>query len=191
MSIENEALVIQQAKQGDAKALEALVEEYAPVIFKFSWNVCHNQDRAEHTTQETLVSVLRKLEQFDGRSKFSTWLYTIVSNHCMMLARSEKSDRYVSLDNDESSVAETAIAQWGDDPLSILERDDARAHIDAAIDKLSPDYRMVFILRDIQELSTEEVAQITGLTIAAVKSRLHRARAFLRNTLTPLFSEPS
>ncbi len=189
MSIDNEADIIELAKQGDTKALETLVEEYAPVVFKFAWNVCRDQDRAEHTTQETLLSVLRKLDQFDNRSKFSTWLYTIVSNHCLMLARSSKSDRMVSIDNEESPVAEAAVAEWGSDPHALLEREDTRAHIDAAIAKLPPDYRLVFVLRDIQELSTEEVAGVTGLTIAAVKSRLHRARAFLRNELTPLFSE--
>jgi RNA polymerase sigma-70 factor (ECF subfamily) len=191
MSIENEAQVIEKAKQGDENALKTLVDEYAPVIFKFAWNVCRDQDRAENTTQETLLSVLRKLDQFDNRSKFSTWLYTIVSNHCMMAARSAKADRYVSLDNDESPIPELATTHWSDDPLSKLERKDTRAHIDEAIAKLSPDYRLIFILRDIQELPTEEVAQITGLSVAAVKSRLHRARAFLRDALTPLFSEQS
>jgi RNA polymerase sigma-70 factor (ECF subfamily) len=189
MSIDNEAQIIEKAIRGDGKALETLVDEYAPMIYKFAYSVCRNQDKAEHTTQETFLSMIRKLEQFDGRSKLSTWLYTIVSNHCMMLARSNKSDRQVSLDSDDFTLTESAVAQWSDNPLELLERGDTRAHIDDAIAKLPAEYRIVFILRDIQELSTEEVAAVTGLSIPAVKSRLHRARAFLRTALTPLFSE--
>lgn len=189
MTSEHESEIIERAKQGDQNAIRSLIDTYAPVIFRFSFNVCRNQDRAEHTTQETFVSVLRKLDQFDNRSKFTTWLYTIVSNHCLMLARSNKSDRFVSIDDEESPIAEAALGTTSSDPHDELERSDLRERLDAAIERLAPDYRMIFVLRDMEGLSTEEVAEVTGLTIAAVKSRLHRARSFLRNELSPLFSE--
>jgi RNA polymerase sigma-70 factor (ECF subfamily) len=189
MSIEEEVQVIERAKEGDEEAIKTLVDEYAPVIFRFSYNICRDQDRAEHATQETFLSILKKLKQFDNRSKFSTWLYTIVSNHCLMLARSDKSRRHVSLDDEESPVPEIAVDHWTNDPGLEVERSDIREHLDAAIDKLSPEYKVVFILRDIEGLSTEEVSNITNLSIPAVKSRLHRARAFLRNELEPIFSE--
>ncbi len=189
MSIENEAQVIEQAKQGDKKALKILVDEYAPVIFRFSYNICRNKDRAEHTTQETFLSVLKKLHQFDNRSKFSTWLYTIVSNHCLMLARSEKSKRHVSLDDDDSSIPEVAVEHWDHDPHIYVERSDLRVHLDAAINTLSPDYKIVFILRDIEGLSTEEVSNITNLSVPAVKSRLHRARLSLKSELENIVRE--
>lgn len=189
MTSEHESEIIERAKQGDQEAIRTLIDTYAPVIFRFSFNVCRNQDRAENTTQETFVSVLRKLDQFDNRSKFTTWLYTIVSNHCLMLARSNKSDRFVSIDDEESPIAEAALGTTATDPHDELERSDLRARLDEAIERLAPDYRMIFVLRDMEGLSTEEVAEVTGLTIAAVKSRLHRARSFLRNELSPLFSE--
>jgi RNA polymerase sigma-70 factor (ECF subfamily) len=189
MSTEEETQIIEQAKKGDAHAIRKLVDEYAPVIFRFSYSICRNQDRAEHATQETFLSILKKLDQFDNRSKFSTWLYTIVSNHCLMLARSEKTRRTVSLDDEESAVPEIPVEHWEHDPGAAVESADLKQHLDAAIDKLAPEYKVVFVLRDIEGLSTEEVAGITNLSVPAVKSRLHRARAFLRNELTPIFSE--
>lgn len=189
MSTEEETQIIEQAKKGDAHAIRKLVDEYAPVIFRFSYSICRNQDRAEHATQETFLSILKKLDQFDNRSKFSTWLYTIVSNHCLMLARSEKTRRTVSLDDEESTIPEIPVEHWEHDPGAAVESADLKQHLDTAIDKLAPEYKVVFVLRDIEGLSTEEVAGITNLSVPAVKSRLHRARAFLRNELTPIFSE--
>lgn len=189
MSTEEETQIIEQAKKGDAHAIRKLVDEYAPVIFRFSYSICRNQDRAEHATQETFLSILKKLDQFDNRSKFSTWLYAIVSNHCLMLARSEKTRRTVPLDDEESTIPEIPVEHWEHDPGAAVESADLKQHLDAAIDKLAPEYKVVFVLRDIEGLSTEEVAGITNLSIPAVKSRLHRARAFLRNELTPIFSE--
>jgi RNA polymerase sigma-70 factor, ECF subfamily len=189
MSAEEEVQVIEQAKLGDPEAIRRLVDEYAPVIYRFSYNICRNQERAEHATQETFMSILNKLKQFDHRSKFSTWLYTIVSNHCLMLARSEKSRRYVSLDDEDTQFPEIAVDHWDYNPDLAVERADLRQHLDSAIAKLSPEYKVVFVLRDVEGLSTEEVARITGLSVAAVKSRLHRARAFLRAELAPVFNE--
>lgn len=166
-----------------------MIDTYAPVIYRFAFNVCRNQDRAEHTTQETFVSILRKLDQFDNRSKFTTWLYSIVSNHCLMLARSARSERFVSIDDEESPVAEIALGTTDSDPHEELERSDLKQHLDAAIEKLSPDHRMIFMLRDIEGLSTEEVSKVTGLSIPAVKSRLHRARSFLREQLSTILTE--
>lgn len=189
MSIEEETHIIEKAKQGDSQAIRKLVDEYAPVIFRFSYSICRNQDRAEHATQETFLSILKKLDQFDNRSKFSTWLYTIVSNHCLMLARSEKTRRTVSLDDEDNTIPEIPVEHWQNDPGAAVESADIKQHLDAAIDKLAPEYKVIFVLRDIEGLSTEEVSSITNLSIPAVKSRLHRARAFLRNELAPIFSE--
>jgi RNA polymerase sigma-70 factor, ECF subfamily len=189
MSIENETTIIEHAKSGDPHALKLLVDEYAPTIFRFAYNVCRNQDRAEHTTQETFVSLLSKLDQFDHKSKFSTWLYTIVSNHCLMLARSSKTRRTVPIGDEEGAIPEEALGAVDDDPLLSLERRDLRRHLDDAIQKLPEDYRVVFVLRDLEGLSTEEVAKVTNLSIAAVKSRLHRARASLRTQLSPILKE--
>lgn len=189
MSIENEQELIASAQNGDRKALEKLVDEFAPAVYKFAFHICRNQDKAENTTQETFLSVLKHLNQFDNRSKFTTWLYTIVSNHCLMMARSMKSNRFVSLDDDESGYTEDSFMFNDESPLDRTARLDIHSRLDNAIQKLSPEYRIVFALRDIEGLSTEEVGNITHLSIPAVKSRLHRARAFLRNELTPYIME--
>jgi RNA polymerase sigma-70 factor (ECF subfamily) len=106
-----------------------------------------------------------------------------------MLARSEKTRRYVSIDDDESSAPEIPVDHWEHNPEVSVERSDLKEHLDEAIDKLAPEYKVIFVLRDIEGLSTEEVSNITNLSIPAVKSRLHRARAFLRNELAPIFNE--
>ena len=154
-----------------------------------AFNECRHPDNAEHTTQETFVSLLRKLDQFDSRSKFSTWLYTIVSNHCLMLARSAKTDRYVSIDDGDEDTPDILIGASDDNPHNEVERRDIKTHLDRAIEKLAKEYKVVFVLRDMEGLSSEEVAEILHLSIPAVKSRLHRARSFLRKELTPLFAE--
>jgi RNA polymerase sigma-70 factor, ECF subfamily len=189
MSIENEEVVIQRAQEGDQDALRELVTGYSDVVFRFAFNVCRDKDKAENTTQETFLSVVKNLKQFNLQSKFSTWLYTIVSNNCFMLARKNKSSRFVSIDDEEATVPEAAYVELDASPAELVERSDTRGLIDEAIDKLAPDYRIVFMLRDVEGLSTQEVSKVTNLSVAAVKSRLHRARAFLRNQLTPIFHE--
>lgn len=189
MSIDNEQKIIELAQLGDSDAIRKLVEEYAPIIFRFSFHVCRNKERAENTTQETVLSILSKLDQFDRRSKFSTWIYRIVANHCLMEARRDKARRIVSIDDDE--VFFTGVRYEDGDPHVNLEKNELREYLDHAIQNLDPDYRVVFILRDIEQLSTKEVGRILGLSEAAVKSRLHRARKFLRDELSLVFKEKS
>lgn len=132
--------------------------------------------------QETFLSFVKNLHQFDNKSKLSTWLYTIVSNHCLMQARANK-HVYASLDDEEALIDENNIADWSVSPDKITENNEMKKMLDDAIEKLSPEYRVVFLLRDVEGLSTEETGKITNLSVSAVKSRLHRARAFLRNEL--------
>ncbi|MDH7516352.1 MAG: RNA polymerase sigma factor [Bacteroidota bacterium] len=185
----DEYTVIEMAKRGDPAAVKQLIDTYADTVYRFSYNVCRNADRAEHTTQETFLSILGKLGQYDHRSKLSTWIYSIVVNHCLMLARQGKMRRTRSLDENGFTLPEAEMPLSTDDPHSLTEQADTRRHLDAAISRLSPEYRMVFVLRDIDGLSAEEVAKIMGISVPAVKSRLHRARKFLREQLAPLFQE--
>ncbi|MAT38088.1 MAG: RNA polymerase subunit sigma-70 [Ectothiorhodospiraceae bacterium] len=185
----SEEEIIQRAQSGDKDALSKLVNEYSPMIYRFSYNVCRNDERAQNTTQETFLSMVKNIKQFNNKSKFSTWLYTIVSNHCFMLARKNKPGRFVSIDDDEHPVAENIYAESDATPDELLERTNVRELLQEAMDKLAPEYRIIFTLRDVEGLSTAEVAQITDLSVPAVKSRLHRARAFLREYLTPIFEE--
>jgi RNA polymerase sigma-70 factor, ECF subfamily len=183
----NESELILKAQEGDRNALASLVKNYEQTVYNFSFKICRNKDRAEHTMQETFMSMVKNLSQFSGKSKLSTWLYTIVSNNCLMLARSNKSKFHDSLDDDETLIDEKNIVDWKITPEKLTENNELKEVLDSAIQKLPPDYRIVFLLRDVEGLSTEEAGEVMNLSVPAVKSRLHRARAFLRNELNETF----
>jgi RNA polymerase sigma-70 factor (ECF subfamily) len=191
----DERSLIAKAKSGDERAFTALVNRYEDLVYSFSLKICRDQEKAEETLQDTFVNVFRKLRQFDGRSKFSTWLYRIVSNNCLMKQRRRKAEEVtVSIDEppgfhegDDSEVG-GALAQtipsWVDSPLDRMMTRELRVRLDEAIEKLPMDCRVVFVLRDIEGKSAEETARILRLSVPAVKSRLRRARVFLREQLT-------
>lgn len=181
--------LIKKAQTGDRQALAELVKKYEQTIFNFSFKICRDKNYAEQIMQETFYSMVKSLHQFDHNSKLSTWLYRIVANHCLMAARKQKSRSFVSLDaDDENLFEEKYAADWNSIPYKETENKELKIILDKAIQNLSPDYRLVFLLRDVEGLSTEETAQITDLSIPAVKSRLHRARAFLRKEINEAFS---
>lgn len=179
----DERELIAAAQTGDRKALSELVKKYEQTIYNFAFKICRNKDRAEHTMQETFLSMIKNLHQFDNKSKLSTWLYTIVANHCLMLARSSKKYGFTSLDDEDATIDESNITDWKISPDRIAENNELKEILDEAIQKLPADYRIVFLLRDVEGLSTEETGKITDLSVPAVKSRLHRARSFLRNEI--------
>ncbi len=180
--------LINKAKNGDKKALSELVKQYEQTVYNFSFKICRDRNKAEHIMQETFYSMIKSLHQFDGNSKLSTWLYRIVANHCLMLARKLKNKNFVPLENDDDLYEDKFTADWSRIPYKEAENQELRNVLDEAIQKLSPEYRMVFILRDVEGLSTEETAKAAELSIPAVKSRLHRARAFLRKEINEAFS---
>jgi len=183
-----ESKLVELAKSGDRQALAQLVKNNEQTVYNFSYKICRDRDKAEHIMQETFFSMIKSLHQFDGNSKISTWLYRIVSNHCLMLARKDKSRTFVSIDNDDELYEDKYTADWSNIPNQDIENTELKKILDNAIDKLSPEYRIVFLLRDVEGLSTEETAELTELSVPAVKSRLHRARAFLRKELNKAFS---
>jgi RNA polymerase sigma-70 factor (ECF subfamily) len=132
--------------------------------------------------------MVKSLHQFDHNAKLSTWLYRIVSNHCLMMARKVRSRSFVSIDDDENLFDEKYTADWSSIPYKDTENEELKTILDNAIQNLSPEYRLIFLLRDVEGLSTEETAQVTELSIPAVKSRLHRARAYLRKEINEAFS---
>jgi RNA polymerase sigma-70 factor, ECF subfamily len=187
-----ETELINKAQNGDKAALAELVGRYEQTVYNFAFKICRDPDKAEHIMQETFYSMVKSLHQFDGKSKLSTWLYKIVSNHCLMLARKLKNKQFISIDeneDDDSLYTESYTADWSAIPYKEAENKELRKILDEAIQKLSPEYRMIFLLRDVEALSTEETAQVTDLSVPAVKSRLHRARAFLRKELNQAFKQ--
>jgi RNA polymerase sigma-70 factor (ECF subfamily) len=185
-TFENEFL--EQAQAGDKKALAQLVKNYEQTIYNFAFKICRDRDKAENIMQETFFSMVKNIKQFDKKAKLSTWLYRIVANHCLMLARKEKNKQFISIDSDDSLYEDKYTADYSRLPVKYTENNELKKILDDAISKLSPDYRMVFLLRDVEGLSTEEAASAAGLSIPAAKSRLHRARAFLRNEITKAFA---
>jgi RNA polymerase sigma-70 factor, ECF subfamily len=184
----SEQELIEQAKDGNRAAMSELVKNYEQTVYNFSFKICRNKDKAEHTMQETFLSMIKHLDQFSGNSKLSTWLYRVVSNHCLMLARSQNKYEYASFENEDSDIDEKNIADWKVSPDNILENEELKNQLDNAIQQLPAEYRVVFLLRDVEDFSTEETANMLELSVPAVKSRLHRARAFLRNELNKMMN---
>ncbi len=186
--------LIRRAQDGDERAFARLVKDYESIVYSFAYKLCHDKEKAEETWQDTFVNVFRKLKQFDGKSKFTTWLYSIVVNNCLMKHRRSKLEQAtVHIDapegfhedpvkDSEGHVVQT-IASWKDTPIDSLMNKELRSRLDGAIKKLPVDYRVVFILRDVEGQSAEEVSKMLKLSVPAVKSRLRRARVFLREQL--------
>ncbi|MCS7000828.1 MAG: sigma-70 family RNA polymerase sigma factor [Bacteroidota bacterium] len=186
--------LIERAKNGDERAFNELYKRYRETVFNFSYNVCHNKDYAEEVVQDTFVNVFRKLHQYDGRAKFSTWLYSIVVNNCQMHNRRTKLEQAtVSIDelrrDDEESDQSIEMASVEDyRPDVIYTNNELREALHRALQKLPLDYRLPFILRELEGLSNEEAASVLGLSVPAFKSRLHRARTFIRTELSDFAS---
>lgn len=186
-----ELSLIEEAKRGDERAFRELVTRYEDTVYRFAFNVCRNEEMATDTLQNTFVNVYRKLDTFDGRSKFSTWLYSIVTNNCLMKRRSLKARSHeVSLEDEpiQEEIQHVASARSFSPSQGIL-NEELKQQFDAAIQKLPLDYRIVFVMRDLDELPAAEVAKVLGISVPAVKSRLFRAREFLRKKLQPYMED--
>ena len=186
----DEAAVVAQAREGDARAFSELVRRYEGKIFRLAQHVTQNREDAEDVLQETFMKAYEHLDQFQGNSKFYTWIVRIAVNQALMKLRRRKTDRSVSLDETIDTGEDTVvreIAAWDEDPEDRYSREELGAILDTAVQSLDPPYRSVFQLRDIDELSTEETAETLGLSVPAVKSRLLRARLQLREKLTRYF----
>lgn len=188
--VEAEAIV-RAAQGGDEEALDALLRRYQPQIFRFGLKMCRNPDEAGEVLQDTLFAAARTMHGFRGASSLSTWLYAIARSFCIKRRR-RVAPTFVSLES-ESEVAATT-RDHGRDPERTLADLELGAALQAAIAALEPGYREVLLLRDVEGLSAAEVAEVTAQSVAAVKSRLHRARAQVRERLAPLLrprGEPS
>src|SRR5579862_2732300 len=188
--VEAELELIARARSGDTGAFSQLISRYEGKIFRLAMNITQNREDAEDVLQEAFLKAYEHLNQFQGNSKFYTWVVRIAVNQALMKLRKRKSDRSVSLDEGIDTGEDTVtreIATWDENPEQKYSREELNAILDDAIQALAPTYRTVFVLRDVEELSTEETAEALGLSIPAVKSRLLRARLQLREKLTRLF----
>jgi RNA polymerase sigma-70 factor (ECF subfamily) len=193
-NIENETELVRKAQKGDQRAFSLLVKKYESTVYSFAYKVCRNEEKAAETLQDTFVNVYRKLDQFNGKAKFSTWLYQIVTNNCLMKRRKSKLDKSsVSLESPDSAQEKSepkgdgaplqALVSLNQTPQDEMVNKELRELLDKAILKLPMEQRIVFILRDVEGRSSEEAAKILKVSVPAVKSRLRRARVFLRKQL--------
>ena len=185
-----ESTLLARTREGDPRAFTALVRRYEGKIFRLAQHITQNREDAEDVLQETFLKAYEHLDQFQGNSKFYTWIVRIAVNQALMKLRKRRSDKTVSIDETIDTGEDTVareIAAWDPSPEEQYSREELQAILTAAIDSLAPPYRAVFVLRDMEELSTEETAEALDLSIPAVKSRLLRARLQLRDKLTRYF----
>ena len=185
----NEAELIQSVCDGEREAFYELIRPYERLVYVTAISILKNPADAEEVAQEAVLKAFSNLASFRGESKFSTWLVQITYNEAKMKLRKARRHLYESIDEqqqtEEGDYWPRDFADWRPIPSELLEKDDVRQAVQNAINSLSPISREVVTLRDIQNLSIRETSTILGISEAAVKTRLHRARLLLRDSLAP------
>lgn len=186
---EDEHLLVAAAKKGDLSAFEELVSRYERKIFRLALNITGNHEDAEDAMQDAFLKSYSHLKDFQGDSRFYTWLVRIAANEALMRLRKRRPNQF-SLDEPvqtEEDLMPRELQDWGPGPEQRFAQTEMRDILSRVIEELEPDYRIVFVLRDMEELSTEETAAAVGISVPAVKSRLLRARLKLREKLGRYF----
>lgn len=190
--VKNEPFSVEALKAGDRAEFARLVEAYSGNIYRLAIKMLNNPQDAEDILQETFIKAFRYIGGFDGRSKLSTWLYRIATNEALMFLRRRHPD-VVSMDEPvetmEGEVEPVQVVDWCCLPEDELLSSEGRAYLDRAVDSLPHGLRVVFLLRDIEGLSTRETAEVLDLSETAVKTRLSRARLRLREDLSTYYGE--
>jgi RNA polymerase sigma-70 factor (ECF subfamily) len=186
----DELALVEAAKKGDIGAFEELVRRYDRNVFRIAQHITQNREDAEDVVQDAFLKAYGNLAQFQGQSKFYTWLVRIAVNEALMKLRRRRPERTVSLDQDVETDEDTIpreVADWSPNPEQQYNQAELRELLQKTIQGLPAGFRTVFVLRDVEGLSTEETAEALGLSIPAVKSRLLRARLQLRERLNKYF----
>jgi RNA polymerase sigma-70 factor (ECF subfamily) len=191
--VQDEELV-RRIRRGDGGQFEVLAKRYATKIYGLAMRLTRNPSDANDAVQEAFLLVFTKLDGFRGESAFGTWLYKVALNSIYMKLRQRKYAAEENIEDylpkfDEHGMMQGTVRKFGEDPESETIRRQCTAAVREAINKLPAEYRIVLVARDIDDLSSEETAEVLGLTVAAVKSRLHRARLFLRQQLENIFGK--
>src|SRR5689334_19230615 len=188
--VTEELALVRAAKAGDDSAFEELVRRYDRNVFRIAQHITQNREDAEDVVQEAFLKAYGNLAKFQEQSKFYTWLARIAVNEALMKLRRRKPERTVSLDEDvktEDDSLPREVADWSPNPEQQYTQAELREMLDKTIHGLPATFRTVFVLRDVEGLSTEETAEALELSIPAVKSRLLRARLQLRERLNKYF----
>jgi RNA polymerase sigma-70 factor (ECF subfamily) len=188
--------LIARAKDKDFAAFEELLARYEDKVYRLAFRILRNETDAKEILQETFVQIWRKLDTFKGDSQFGSWVYRIATNAALMRLRSHRRHPEVSTEElpigylDNYGAPVPAGENWAKRPDDELQSSELRKHIQSAVDSLPDIYRTVFVIRDVEGLSTEETAEALGISVPTVKTRLHRARIALRDAIGGYFERP-
>ena len=180
----------------DERAFEEIVNRYADKIYRLAFKITRDYYSAEEILQEVFLTLINKIDTFRGESKFSSWLYRVTANAAYMHLRAQKKyendvslEDYVPYDENGTLMGRIKAKDWIDRPDKALLSEEAMEIIEKAVNELPEPYRVVFHLRDVEGFSNQEVSEVLGLSVPALKSRLHRARLYLRDKLSDYFYE--
>jgi len=190
--------LLRSAREGRWEAFEALVARFEPRVFRLTWRILQQREDAEDATQQTFINVMEHLDQFREEAAVGTWILRIATNQALATLRKRRGRNTVSLDtppnrgDDETPMPHPEfIAQWRDDPAELAERREVKELLGQALSELDEKYRVVFVLRDVEQFSTRETAELVGISESNVKVRLLRARLRLRERLTRVLGDES
>jgi RNA polymerase sigma-70 factor (ECF subfamily) len=185
--------LVDRLRARDAAALETLMERHSSRVYRVAFGITRSHSEAEEVVQDVFLTLFRKIDMFEGRAALGTWLYRVASNAALIKRRGKRVELEVSLedclptfrdDGHREGDRAMVVADWSSTPESELLSGEARDILDQALERLPEHYRALLVLRDVEELSNEQVAEILEESVSSVKSRLHRARMALREILT-------
>lgn len=191
---QDEALLLDRMRSGDEAAFAEFVRRHGGRLLAVARRMLRSEEDANDAVQDAFLSAFRALPEFAGDSRLSTWLHRIAVNACLMKLRTRRRkpegpiDELLPTFHEDGHATNPAVA-WREDAEAMLGRERTRSLVREAIDRLPESHRTILVLRDVEELDTEETARLLGLSTSAVKTRLHRARQALRTLLDPHFRE--
>jgi RNA polymerase sigma-70 factor (ECF subfamily) len=189
--------LVERLRGGDAAALEALMDRYGSRVWRLAYGITRNEADAEEVVQDVFLNLYRKINMFEGRAALGTWLYRVAANAALIKHRGKRYELEVALeellptfkeDGHREGDRSYLLADWSGTPEAEALSGENREMLNRALDALPDHYRAIVVLRDVEGLSNEEVAEVVGESVATVKSRLHRARMALREQLTRFFA---
>jgi RNA polymerase sigma-70 factor (ECF subfamily) len=192
----SERLLISRILAGEREVFHELIRPYERGSFILAYSILRNHEDAEEAVQQAMLNIFSRLAQLEDVDKFKQWAMRVIENEAKMYRRKKRQNLYESMDASDSEPAEEKafrprqFADWRELPSDIVEQAEVRNAIWKALGELPDIYREVFVLRDMQHLDVAETAQVLGISQSAVKTRLHRARLMMRESLTPMFARP-